>query len=117
MFAGWSTTDNGTVQYADRASFDFQASTNNQVVDLYAIWKEIANNEDRIQVGVGTIYLTTGQAYSCGENGAYQVDGDPTVYSTNTLFYVPVSGYYTISAQQLWRLAGVFILKLFVIAL
>ncbi len=180
MFAGWSTTGTGTVQYADRASFDYKASTNNQVVDLFAIWTKLyklafdanggggtmemllngvdgigqtlpecaftkegfvfkgwatnpytltaeyqpgdaftyspqtagetvtlyaiweaegANAADRIQVGVGTVYLTAGQEYFFGEDGVYKVDGDPTAYPMNTIFYVPVSGNYTISVQ------------------
>lgn len=180
MFAGWSTTGTGTVQYADRASFDYKASTNNQVVDLFAIWTKLyklafdanggggtmdtllngmdgigqtlpecaftkegfvfkgwatnpytltaeyqpgdsftyspqtagetvtlyaiweaegANAADRIQVGLGTVYLTAGQEYFFGEDGVYKVDGDPTAYPMNTIFYVPVSGNYTISVQ------------------
>lgn len=180
MFAGWSTTGTGTVQYADRASFDYKASTNNQVVDLFAIWTKLyklafdanggggamdtllngidgigqtlpecaftkegfvfkgwatnpytltaeyqpgdaftyspqtagetvtlyaiweaegANAADRIQVGVGTVYLTAGQEYFFGSEGVYKVDGDPTAYPMNTIFYVPVSGNYTISVQ------------------
>lgn len=180
MFAGWSTTGTGTVQYADRASFDYKASTNNQVVDLFAIWTKLyklafdanggggtmdtllngidgigqtlpecaftkegfvfkgwatnpytltaeyqpgdtftyspqtagetvtlyaiweaegANAADRVQVGLGTVYLTAGQEYFFGEDGVYKVDGDPTAYPMNTIFYVPVSGNYTISVQ------------------
>lgn len=180
MFAGWSTIGTGTVQYADRASFDYKASTNNQVVDLFAIWTKLyklafdanggggtmdtllngidgigqtlpecaftkegfvfkgwatnpytltaeyqpgdsftyspqtagetvtlyaiweaegANAADRIQVGLGTVYLTAGQEYFFGEDGVYKVDGDPTAYPMNTIFYVPVSGNYTISVQ------------------
>ena len=180
MFAGWSTTGTGTVQYADRASFDYKASTNNQVVDLFAIWTKLyklafdanggggnmdtllngmdgigqtlpecaftkegfvfkgwatnpytltaeyqpgdsftyspqtagetvtlyaiweaegANAADRIQVGLGTVYLTAGQEYFFGSEGVYKVDGDPTAYPMNTIFYVPVSGNYTISVQ------------------
>lgn len=180
MFAGWSTTGTGTVQYADRASFDYKASTNNQVVDLFAIWTKLyklafdanggggtmdtllngidgigqtlpecaftkegfvfkgwatnpytltaeyqpgdtftyspqtagetvtlyaiweaegANAADRVQVGVGTVYLTAGQEYFFGEDGVYKVDGDPTAYPMNAIFYVPASGYYTISVQ------------------
>lgn len=180
MFAGWSTTGTGTVQYADRASFDYKASTNNQVVDLFAIWTKLyklafdanggggtmdtllngidgigqtlpecaftkegfvfkgwatnpytltaeyqpgdaftyspqtagetvtlyaiweaegANAADRIQVGLGTVYLTAGQEYFFGEDGVYKVDGDPNAYPMNTIFYVPVSGNYTISVQ------------------
>lgn len=180
MFAGWSTTGTGTVQYADRASFDYKASTNNQVVDLFAIWTKLyklafdanggggtmdtllngidgigqtlpecaftkegfvfkgwatnpytltaeyqpgdsftyspqtagetvtlyaiweaegANAAERIQVGVGTVYLTAGQEYFFGSEGVYKVDGDPTAYPMNTIFYVPVSGNYTISVQ------------------
>lgn len=180
MFAGWSTTGTGTVQYVDRASFDYKASTNNQVVDLFAIWTKLyklafdanggggnmdtllngmdgigqtlpecaftkegfvfkgwatnpytltaeyqpgdsftyspqtagetvtlyaiweaegANAADRIQVGLGTVYLTAGQEYFFGEDGVYKVDGDPTAYPMNTIFYVPVSGNYTISVQ------------------
>lgn len=180
MFAGWSTTGTGTVQYADRASFDYKASTNNQVVDLFAIWTKLYklafdanggggtmdtllngmdgigqtlpecaftkegfvfkgwatnpytltaeyqpgdsftyspqtagetvtlyaiweaegdNAADRIQVGVGTVYLTAGQKYFFGSEGVYKVDGDPTSYPMNTIFYVPESGYYTISVQ------------------
>lgn len=180
MFAGWSTIGTGTVQYADRASFDYKASTNNQVVDLFAIWTKLyklafdanggggnmdtllngmdgigqtlpecaftkegfvfkgwatnpytltaeyqpgdsftyspqtagetvtfyaiweaegANAAERIQVGVGTVYLTAGQEYFFGSEGVYKVDGDPTAYPMNTIFYVPVSGNYTISVQ------------------
>ena len=179
MFAGWSTTGTGTVQYADRASFDYKASTNNQVVDLfaiwtkmyklafdanggigtmatsssgiggiaqtlpecaftrdgfvfkgwstnpnaltaeyqpadafthspqiagetvtlYAIWEEKASDVERIQVSAGTVYLTAGQEYFFGGDGVYKVDGDPTAYPMNTIFYVPESGYYTISVQ------------------
>lgn len=180
MFAGWSTTGTGTVQYADRASFDYKASTNNQVVDLFAIWTKLYklafdanggvgtmdtllngidgigqtlpecaftkegfvfkgwatnpytltveyqpgdafayspqtagetvtlyaiweaegdNAADRIQVGVGTVYLTAGQKYFFGSEGVYKVDGDPTSYPMNTIFYVPESGYYKISVQ------------------
>lgn len=180
MFAGWSTTGTGTVQYADRASFDYKAPTNNQVVDLFAIWTKLyklafdanggggtmetllngidgvgqtlpecsftkegfvfkgwatnpytltaeyqpgdaftyspqtagetvtlyaiweaegANAADRIQVGLGTVYLTAGQEYFFGEDGVYKVDGDPTAYPMNTIFYVPASGNYTISVQ------------------
>lgn len=180
MFAGWSTTGTGTVQYADQASFDYKALTNNQVVDLFAIWTKLyklafdanggggtmdtllngidgigqtlpecaftkegfvfkgwatnpytltaeyqpgdtftyspqtagetvtlyaiweaegANAADRVQVGVGTVYLTAGQEYFFGEDGVYKVDGDPTAYPMNAIFYVPASGYYTISVQ------------------
>ena len=180
MFAGWSTTGTGTVQYADQASFDYKAPTNNQVVDLFAIWNKLykiaydanggdgsmeillnaidgvgqilpectytragyvfkgwatnpytltaeyqpgdaftyspqtagetvtlyaiweaegANAADRIQVGLGTVYLTAGQEYFFGEDGVYKVDGDPTAYPMNTIFYVPASGNYTISVQ------------------
>lgn len=101
VFKGWSTNPNTlTAEYQPGDAFTYLPQTDGETVTLYAIWgAEGANAADGIQVGVGTVYLKAGQKYVFGEEGVYNVAGDPTSYPMNTIFYVPTSGYYTISVQ------------------
>lgn len=99
LFAGWSTSSSGTVQYKDQADFLFYADTDNQVVDLFAVWQSVTQTQERTQIGAGTVYLNAGQEYYFGSDGTYKVDGDTSEYPSGTVFYVPASGYYTISIQ------------------
>lgn len=99
LFAGWSTSSSGTVQYTDGGLFDFKASSDNQIIDLYAVWTSLADPDGRTQINAGTVYLSAGLEYYFGAGGSYQVEGDPSTYPSGTVFYVPSSGYYTITIQ------------------
>lgn len=99
IFAGWSTSSSGTAQYKDGGSFDFKAASDNQIVDLYAVWTSMADSDARTQINAGTVYLSAGQEYYFGAGGSYLVEGDPSIYPSGTVFYVPESGYYTITIQ------------------
>lgn len=99
MFAGWSTSSSGTVQYKDGGSFDFKAASDNQIVDLYAVWTSMADSDGRTQINAGTVYLSAGLEYYFGAGGSYLVEGDASIYPSGTVFYVPESGYYTITIQ------------------
>lgn len=99
IFAGWSTSSSGTVQYKDGGSFDFKAASDNQIVDLYAVWTSMADSDTRTQINAGTVYLSAGLEYYFGAGGSYLVEGDASIYPSGTVFYVPESGYYTITIQ------------------
>lgn len=99
IFAGWSTSSSGTVQYKDGGSFDFKAASDNQIVDLYAVWTSMADSDGRTQINAGTVYLSAGLEYYFGAGGSYLVEGDASIYPSGTVFYVPESGYYTITIQ------------------
>lgn len=99
IFAGWSTSSSGTVQYKDGGNFDFKAASDNQIVDLYAVWTSMADSDGRTQINAGTVYLSAGLEYYFGAGGSYLVEGDPSIYPSGTVFYVPESGYYTITIQ------------------
>ena len=99
IFAGWSTSSSGTVQYKDGGNFDFKAASDNQIVDLYAVWTSMADSDGRTQINAGTVYLSAGLEYYFGAGGSYLVEGDASIYPSGTVFYVPESGYYTITIQ------------------
>lgn len=99
IFAGWSTSSSGTVQYKDGGNFDFKAASDNQIVDLYAVWTSMADSDTRTQINAGTVYLSAGLEYYFGAGGSYLVEGDASIYPSGTVFYVPESGYYTITIQ------------------
>lgn len=99
IFAGWSTSSSGTAQYKDGGSFDFKAASDNQIVDLYAVWTSMADSDARTQINAGTVYLSAGLEYYFGAGGSYLVEGDASIYPSGTVFYVPESGYYTITIQ------------------
>lgn len=99
IFAGWSTSSSGTVQYKDGGSFDFKAASDNQIVDLYAVWTSMTDSDGRTQINAGTVYLSAGLEYYFGAGGSYLVEGDASIYPSGTVFYVPESGYYTITIQ------------------
>lgn len=112
IFAGWATSASGPVEYADQGTISHLASEIGQVIELFAVWKEIEKPpveepiepvpgptpSDPILVGIGTVHLTAGQAYYLGGDSAYRINGGSTRYPYGTIFYVPSSGNYTISA-------------------
>lgn len=101
-FKGWSFSSSGSgtiYQGGDTIALpntDITSVTGGQTLTLYAIWE---SNGESIPIGTGTSYLTAGQPYILGSEGAYKVDGDPTSYPMNTTFYVSNSGNYTITVQ------------------
>ena len=65
LFAGWSTTANGDVEYLDEQMVMSLATTDNAIVTLYAVWKEPS---ETITPSSGAVRLLDGQTLS-GQGG------------------------------------------------
>ena len=65
LFAGWSTTANGDVEYLDEQMVMSLATTDNAIVTLYAVWKEPS---ETITPSSGAVRLLVGQTLS-GQGG------------------------------------------------
>ena len=76
-FLGWSTSQNGSVQYSDEQSVSNLTTTNGATVNLYAQWKQLGYEIDYDGNGADggsttTQYATYNQRTTLNKNGSYK---------------------------------------------
>ena len=76
-FIGWATTSTGIVQFTDKQVINNLSDTNNDVINLYAIWKSLAVIDVKVagKFKPGVPYVRVGNSWKKGIGAYVKVSG------------------------------------------